>query len=415
MLNILFVHQNFPGQFRHLAAFLSENPKNRVVAIGDINEAGKRFKIPGVKLCCYESPPKTSASTHHYIRDFEKGVRRGQQVCRLALKLKQEGFTPDVIVCHPSWGDGLYLKDVFPDAKLLHYFEFFYRSQGADLNFDPEFMSDLDENLKVRTRNAIQLLSLADADWGLSPTRWQWQQNPPEFRSIISVIFDGINTEEIRPNPLVSLNLTGYGTLTKADEVITFINRGLEPYRGVHTFIRALPEILRRRPNAVVIIVGSDEVSYGKSLKEGTYRQKYLAEIAGTKGLERVFFVGHLPRDQLTSVLQLSAVHVYLTYPFVLSWSMLEAMSAGALVVGSRTQPVQEIIEHGRNGLLVDFFNPLELADAVDNVLTHPDRMSALSEEARRTIQQQYDLKTVCLPQQLELIDQLQNNEIPKI
>jgi glycosyltransferase involved in cell wall biosynthesis len=226
------------------------------------------------------------------------------------------------------------------------------------------------------------------------------------------VIFDGIDTDQICPNLQVTIELNGFGKVTTTDEVITFVSRGLEPYRGIHTFIRSLPEILRRRPNALVIVVGSDEVSYGRALEEETYLHRYLAEIEEKADLSRVYFVGHLPRDQLTKVLQLSSVHVYLTYPFVLSWSMLEAMSAGSVVIGSRTPPVQEVIEDGRNGLLVDFFNPMEIAEAVDRVFNHPDRMRTLREEARQTIRQRYDLKTVCLPKQLELIRALLNNTV---
>ena len=162
----------------------------------------------------------------------------------------------------------------------------------------------------------------------------------------------------------------------------------------------------------MVIVAGSDEVSYGKALKEGTYRHRYLAEIERQADLSRVYFVGRLPRGQLTKVLQLSSAHVYLTYPFVLSWSMLEAMSVGSLVIGSRTPPVQEVIEYGRNGLLVDFFSPMEIAEAIDRVFNHPDRMRTLREDARQTIRQRYDLKTVCLPKQLELIHSLLNNSL---
>jgi glycosyltransferase involved in cell wall biosynthesis len=411
-MRILFVHQNFPGQFKHLASALAADPKNEVVAIGDIKKAGQQLQLPGVKMLCYETPQGVSSSTHNYIHNLEAGIRRGQQVCRLILKLRENGFVPDIICCHPAWGEGLYLKNIFPDAKLLHFYEFFYRARGGDVNFDPEFPNTLDDNLRVRTKNTIQLLSLVDADHGLSPTHWQWSQYPPEFREKISVIFDGIDTDQIRPNPEATIELNGFGKVTSTDEVVTFVSRGLEPYRGIHTFIRALPEILRQRPNALIIIVGTDQVSYGSELETGTYRQKYLTEIEGQADLSRVYFVGHLPREQLTKVLQLSSVHVYLTYPFVLSWSMLEAMSAGALVIGSRTPPVQEVIEDGCNGLLVDFFNPMEIAEVVNRIFNHPDRMKSLREKARQTILQRYDLKTICLPKQVELIHTLLNNSL---
>jgi len=414
-VKVLFIHQNFPGQYRHLAAALAADSGNQVVAVGDAQEAGKRERIPGVHLHCYESSQGATPSTHAYIRNLESGVRRGQQVCRLILKLRAGGFVPDVICCHPGWGEGLYVKDVYPNAKVLGYFEFFYHGTGADVGFDPEFPESLDDQLRVRTKNTVQLLSLASMDWGISPTRWQWSLYPPEYRQKISVIFDGIDTDEIRPAPEISVGLAERIRLTRNDEVITFVSRALEPYRGIHTFIRALPELLRRRPNARVIVVGTDQVSYGKSLEQGSYRRRYLDEIGQKLDLSRVHFTGWLPRHRLNDVLQLSSVHVYLTYPFVLSWSMLEAMSTDTLVIGSRTAPVQEIIEDGRNGLLVDFFQPLEIADAVDRVLSHPDRMQCLRDEARRTIQQNYDLKTVCLPKQLKLLRALADGRFDEL
>lgn len=197
------------------------------------------------------------------------------------------------------------------------------------------------------------------------------------------------------------------GTILRAgDEVVSFVNRNLEPYRGFHSFMRALPEILAARPRAQIVVVGGDAVSYGRAPRDGgTWRARLLAEVGSRLDLARVHFVGKLPYPTLIKLFQVTAAHVYLTYPFVLSWSMLEAMSAGALVIGSRTAPVEEVVQDGRNGLLVDFFSPVEIAQRVIEVLERPARFLELRMNARQTIVQKYDLLSCCLPAQIALAE----------
>lgn len=415
-MNILFVHQNFPGQFKHLAPALAADKANRVVAIADrANFRERAVCVTGIEFHTYPSPKGACAQTHHYLRGLETGVRRGQAVYRMADELRKRGFAPDLICCHPGWGEGLYLKDLFPRAKLLNYFEFFYHAEGVDVGFDPEFPATEDDRLRVRTKNALNLFNLAACDWGIAPTHWQCSLHPPEYRDRISVIFDGIRTDQVIPNPDVAVTLKTGVRLTRADEIITFAARSLEPYRGFHVFLRSLPEILRRRPKAQVLIVGRDDVSYGRVPKSGSYRQLYLNEVGASIDPARVHFLDNLPYRRYLEILQASSVHVYLTYPFVLSWSMLEAMSAGCLVIGSRTAPVEEVLIHGENGLLVDFFSTAQIADAVDQALAHPDRMQQLRDAARRTAVAGYDLKSVCLPRQLALINALAQGVLPSL
>jgi glycosyltransferase involved in cell wall biosynthesis len=406
-MRILFVHQNFPGQYKHLAPALAANSDNQVVAL-TLNQPPS---LPGVQVFRYRLSRGTTQGIHPWVAETETKVVRGEAAARACLQLRQQGFIPDVICAHPGWGESLFLKDVFPNAKLLAFIEFYYRtSQADDMGFDPEFAENsFDALCRVRMKNANNLLSLDSCDWGVSPTQWQWQTIPAIYRNKISVIHDGIDTQGVCPNPKRTITLAVEGlTLTHRDEIITFVNRNLEPYRGFHIFMRALPEILQRHPQAQVLIVGGNEVSYGKRLPDGqTYRQKYLTEVGSRLDLSRVHFLGRIPYNAFVSLLQVSAVHVYLTYPFVLSWSMLEAMSAGCLVVGSATPPVEEVIEDGVNGLLVDFFSPKEIADAVDRVLAHPNRMQQLRQRARQTAIERYDLKTICLPKQIELVETL--------
>ncbi len=413
-MNILFVHQNFPGQYRNLAPILAAEG-HAVVAIGEETNVQRLGSVPNIRIVAYPKPQGASPQTHHYLRDFEAAVRRGQAVARAAISLHQSGFRPDVIYAHPGWGEALYLKDVFPDTPLLCFCEFYYRATGSDVGFDPEYPAQFDDHLRVRTKNTTHLLSLIATDWAISPTHWQARQFPPELQAKLSVIHDGIDTQHVTANPAIQLTLSRDAlTLTRRDEVITFVNRNMEPYRGFHCFMRALPAILQRRPNAHILIVGGDEVSYGKRLPEGqSYRQLLLHEVGARLDMRRVHFLGRIPYNQFLAVLQISSAHVYLTYPFVLSWSMLEAMAAECLVIGSRTPPVEEVIRDGENGLLVDFFAADELVETLDRVLTTPQAFQAVRQQARQTILEQYDLRTVCLPRQRQLIELLASGQVP--
>lgn len=412
-MKILFIHQNFPGQFRHLAAELADDPANTVLAIGEEGHLG-RLGHPRVREIGYKKPNGAGKKTHFYLHDLEAAVRRGQQVVRVCLALAAKGFVPDVVYCHPGWGEGLFLRDVWPHTRLLYFFEFFYNATGFDADFDQEFPRSVDARFRTRIRRANLLTSAQVADWGISPTHWQLSSLPPEYHSKTSVIFDGIDTERVRPDPNAHLHLSEDLVLTRGDEVITFAVRNLEPYRGYHIFMRALPEILRRRPQAQIVIVGGDDVSYGRQPPEGrTWKEVFLNEVQDDLDLSRVHFMGKLPYGRYLDVLRVSSVHLYLTYPFVLSWSMLEAMSAGCLVVGSRTPPVEEVIVDGDNGMLVDFFDVAGFTDAVDRALDHPDRMQALRVNARRTVVRRYDLKKICLPAQIEVIRTLAAGRLP--
>ncbi|MBF0375288.1 MAG: glycosyltransferase family 4 protein, partial [Alphaproteobacteria bacterium] len=360
-MNFLFVHQNMPGQFRHLAAHLARQPENRVVFLTRRDDVA----IGGVTRVTYKPARAPSRETHHYLIRSEDAVLHGQAVARAVVGLKGQGFAPDLVVAHSGWGEALYLRDVLPRTPFLSYCEFYYRSHGADMGFDPSDPPELDSILRARTRNAHLLLSLEACDRGWSPTHWQKSVHPQPFHSRIGVVHEGIDTEFLAPDPQAAFLLPDGAALKKGDEVVTYVARNLEPYRGFPTFIRALPAILAERPAARVVIVGGDQISYGSPPREGgTWRETMLAEVPLDP--ERVHFVGRLPYDRFAALMKVSAVHVYLTYPFVLSWSMLEAMAAGAAVVGSATAPVEEVIDHGRNGLLVDFFSPEQFEQDVE-------------------------------------------------
>ena len=406
-MRILFVHQNFPGQFKHLAPALAADPGNEVVAFTMRNDAPAAWQ--GVRLVSYQASRGTAPNVHPWVVDFETKTIRGEAAFRAALALRESGFSPDVIIAHPGWGESLFLKDVWPDAKLGIYCEFFYHPHGADVGFDPEFpATDPGDVCRLRLKNLNNLLHFESADAGLSPTEWQASTFPEPFRSKITVVFDGIDSDAIAPNPAVGVTLNGNLNLTRNDEIITFVNRNLEPYRGYHIFMRALPEILRRRPNARVLIVGGDDVSYGARPPNGRkWKDVFLAEVQGQLDMSRVHFLGNISYEHFIPVLQLSTVHVYLTYPFVLSWSLLEAMSIGCAIVASDTRPLQGVIKEGDTGKLVDFFDVPGMANKVCDLLDRPDERARLGANARAFARANYDLKAVCLPRQMKWVQQL--------
>lgn len=400
-MRILFLHQSFPGQFRHLVRHFADTGCD-VTFITQPN--GNH--MTGIRRVNYEPNREPMGSTHHYIRDTERSVLYGQGAVRAAIQLAQAGWIPDIIVGHNGWGELLFLKEVFPDTPMLGYFEFYYHANGVDLNFDPEFQTEIDDAMRVRMKNTVNLLGLETCDAGLSPTLWQKSLYPVSAQSKIRVIHDGIDTLTTRPDDNAVLTLPDGTTLSRQDEILTYVARNLEPYRGIHTFLRALPELLARRPNARVVIVGGDGISYGRPSADGrSYREILLDEIS--IDLDRVHFLGQVSYEQFLQVLQISRLHVYLTYPFVLSWSMLEAMSAGCVVLGSATPPVQEVIEDGRNGFLTNFFDHGALATRAAELLADHSSLSAIRAAARHTVVERYDLHTRCLPQHLGFIDEL--------
>ena len=397
----LFIHQNFPGQFVHVAAELARQG-HEVVALGIKGRA-----LPGVKFLRYAPKPPERPSAVEPAIDFETKIVRGLACASVMARLAKGGFVPDVVVAHPGWGEALFCKDVWPRARLVMFAEFFYSAQDSDYNFDPEFTRDtLAGRMRIRMKNTVHLHALHAADAIYSPTQWQASQLPPDYQAKTKVIFDGIDTTVVKPEARAFVELKRAGLkLSNKDEVITFVNRNLEPYRGFHIFMRALPEILRRRTKAHVLIVGNDDVSYGSKPPGGkTWREVMLAEVGNKLPMERVHFLGGLAYGDYLRMVQISTCHVYLTYPFVLSWSCLEALAAGKVVVAGRTKPVQEVIEHGKNGLLFDFFDVPGLAQQVIEVLANPKAFAHLGATARKTVVEQYDLKTRCLPQLLKLI-----------
>ena len=407
-MQLLFVHQNFPGQYKHLLRILAAEKKHRLIGLG-INPL--KTPLPkGVHYIRYQPKRGNTAAIHPLVLETETKCIRGEACAEAACKLKQQGFSPDLICAHPGWGESLFLKDIWPQAPLLSYQEFFYRAFGFDCAFDPEFGSETKTSWQtcatVRMKTAFMHLVLEASDWNITPTAFQRSSFPNVWQSRMSTIHDGIDTDRASPASQQSPLALPDGTVIAAEEpMVTFVNRAIEPYRGCHTFLRSIPALQKQAPNSRIVIVGSPSGDgYGPSpTAAGSWKEQFLNEIAGSYDPARVHFTGHLSHANYLEVLQHSWVHVYLTYPFVLSWSLLEAMSCGCAVVGSATAPVQELIQHEHNGLLTDFFNPTALADAIAHLLKERSLAKQLGKAARETIVNDYSLQA-CLPRQLALL-----------
>jgi glycosyltransferase involved in cell wall biosynthesis len=399
-MRILFLHNHFPGHYQHVAAALAADSRNQVVFI----TKDRNGSIPGVDKRVFAPARPAEAPTHHYVRPFEDAVLHGQAVYRLCERLKREGFVPDLICSHAGFGPSLFIKDAFPNTPLLGYFEWFYHAQGSDADY-LDGPVGADDACRIRSRNAAILMELANCDWGVCPTVFQRGQFPPAFQNKLTLMHDGIDTDFFSPRPGARMVLPGLD-LSGAAEVVTYATRGMEPYRGFPQFMRAADLLLKERPNLHIIVGGDDSVSYSRRPPPGrTYKQILLDELPDLDR-SRLHFVGPLAYPVYRDLLRASDVHVYLTVPFVLSWSLLEALSTGCLVVGADNAAVREVIEPGVNGLLADFFTPADLAAKVASALDQRQAMEPIRATARQRVIERYAL-TDLLPRHLQLIRHL--------
>lgn len=396
-MNLLVLHPNYPGQLGRLAAALAEREGWKVAAIGRGPREPERV-LPA-HYTYYEKYVSGPETDFPPIEAFGQHVRQGRAVAERLQSLRDKGFQPDVIFAHPGWGETMFLRDVYPRARFVAYLEYFYRKIDSDVDFDPEFPAPDHDLQYVSLRNATNLLAFAAADDCVTPTHWQASGFPPNIRQALTVLHEGVETGKAVPKPDAALSLPGGGTVSRSDEILTYVARSLEPYRGFHVVMRLLPELLQQRPHLKVLVVGNDGVSYGRSPGDAmTWRQKMLEEVGDRVDLSRVFFLGQLPYADYLNVLQVSTVHLYLTYPFVLSWSLLEAMSIGCAVVASSTGPADEVIEHGKNGRLCGFFDREALVSCISGLLDDRVEAARLGAAARQSIISRYDFDTLIYP-----------------
>ncbi|MBL4757792.1 MAG: glycosyltransferase [Rhizobiales bacterium] len=410
-MNILFIHQNFPAQYKHILNWLA-NDSGQLAEKHQIVFLTQKEEIPDVStynILRYKPDHVPPADVYPYSADFEKCCANGAKIADVCRNLEGQGFKPHIVIGHSGWGEMLFIKDLWPDVPVLSYFEYYYGVKGGAVGFDPEFpISDVMPFI-MSARNAVNHLSHTGCDLGQTATKWQKNGYPKSFHDKIKVCHEGIRTDLCVPNPNARVNLGRVAKpVTRGDEVFTYMARNLEPVRGYHSFMRALPTILDARPNARVLIIGGKDVSYGRSLPDGhSYRGMLEQEVGDRIDWSRVHFLGRVPYEVYLAVIQLSRCHIYLTVPFVPSWSLMESMSMQATIVASDVAPVREIITDEKTGFLVDFFSPEEIAAKVIEVLAHKNHYAQIGKAARAHIVSKYDFHNVALKGNLRLMNRL--------
>ena len=412
-MKLLFVHQNMPGQYREMMAWLVAQNAAAAARGGPVHELAfltqrQNYEAPaGLTKILYRPHHRPGDKAYGLSKVWEEGTGAGfGAVEALKAHEAQTGFRPDLIIGHTGWGEMLFVKSLWPDVPVLGFFEYYYNLTGAAVGFDPEEPLTPHTPYLLAARNAVPDAMLHLCDRLTAPTQWQADLFPRLFHENMYVCHDGIRPDTLRPDPAVSVTLGRAGRVTRDDEIFTYVARNMERMRGFHVFMRALPRILKARPKARVIIIGGNNTSYGKkSSTEGGFRAELEAEVGAEVDWSRVHFVGQVPYADFQQIVQISRCHIYLTQPFVLSWSLLESMAMEAPIVASDVAPVREAITHGETGLLVDYFQPEALADQVSEVLARqaadPAAYDGMRRAARAHVVKTYDFETVCLPRHL--------------
>lgn len=403
-MRVLLLHPNFPGQFRQLAPALKA-AGHAVVGVGAREEP---WADTGVAYHSCGGTPHHDLRLHNPEMRLTAQLAHGRRVAGTLRELRDGGWHPDVVLVHPFWGDVLFLDDVFPEVPLVALLELDF--QGLNLeSFDPEFgkTAEGDFGANLALRQWADQMAIRRMQQGVTATAFQRSSFPSWQQPRIEVIHEGVDLAQCRPDPLARITLPNGLCLQRGDPVVSFGSRSLEPLRGIASFLRCLPMLQQGQPNLQVVVVGQDGHSYGPPPPPGvaSWKELLMRELGDRVNWNQVHFTGHLPYEQLLRLFQVTQAHVYLTYPYVLSWSLLEAMACGAPVVGSATAPVQEVIEHGVNGWLVPFFEPEALADQLLTILNRPIDPS-IRLRARQTVAQRYNVQE-CTARMMALLSQV--------
>lgn len=388
--SILFSHQNFPAQFGGFGHYLAQSGWDVTFATSRVSGAPP----PGCRILQMKPHREPSESVHRFAYGLEKAMINGQAFANSCIQAREEnGLVPDIVFAHSGWGSGTFCKAVWPDCKYVSYVEWFYRWPAVDMPKHSAQADDEDRRAHALARNAPILLDLAEADLVYCPTQFQASQFPEKFRYNMIVQHDGVDTDKLRPNPSLSVDIEN-GPLPKDAELLTYATRGMEPHRGFPEFMRAVSELQKQRPKLHTIIGGEDRVAYGQKLPEGeSWKKRMLAEL--DLDLSRIHFVGHLPHAEYVKLLQATDVHVYLTVPFVLSWSLVEAMSVACPLVASRNKAVSEVLADGESALLVRNEQVSEIVSAVQKILENKGLAAELGKTAREVATTSYSSKWI--------------------
>jgi glycosyltransferase involved in cell wall biosynthesis len=387
LVQVLFVHPNFPGQFGPCATRLASEPGVEVVFVS------QRAEGMHAGIRCIRAVPRGGAThaNHYCSRTFENAVWSAHAVHVACAS--SEGLAPDVIVGHSGFGTTTFLSDLY-SCPVINLFEYWYRGHESDLDFRPEYPPEPLDRLRAITRNAMILLDLQAGTLGYAPTHWQRDLFPEPWRSKLRVLHDGIDTDFWRRRER-STQVCGVD-LPAGRPVITYVSRGLEAMRGFDVFMRFAEQLARTRPDALFLVVGEERTHYGndtKHISAPSFKQHVLSEVTGE--VPQVHFLGKVSRDQLVEVFSVSDLHVYLTVPFVLSWSLLDAMACECAVLVSDTGPLDEVIGSSEVGERIAFGDVDAMYEAASELLDDSPRRLEMGRAARRLVEQRYATEVI--------------------
>lgn len=399
-MRILFIHKNFPAQFGAWGQWLAAQGHNVVFATERTDARSTAFQV-----VTYKPHRAPTDGIHHYLAGTEAGILASQGLVRTALAMTAKGYRPDVVIAHSGWGGGTFVKDIWPACRYIPYFEWYYHWPPQDATAHDDYGDNtLDRAMRCRGRNLPFLMDFDAADAVLCPTRFQASQFPDWMGAKLHVSHDGIDTDLHAPGPR-NTDLLDDLAIPHDAEIMTWITRGMEPARGFPEMMGALATLQKSRPNLHAIIVGEDRVAYGARGDAISWKQKMLD--AHDLDTSRLHFTGLVPRPRMIEILRLGHLHLYLTAPFVLSWSFLEAMACGCLLVASDCAPVREFLDDGKTGLLTDMNDPHDLSAMIARALDEQDALSPLRHAAREAIVSRLDAKTIAYPERQRFLDRV--------
>ena len=405
-MKLLFVHQNMPGQYREFIQWLADQKQHEIVFLTQRNNPPE---FEGVRAVVYKTHHNAPKDTYGLSKTWETAAGAGFGAALALQQIVKDGFQPDIIIGHVGWGEMTFFREILPDTPMIGFFEYFYSVRGGPVGFDPNSPVSDHAPFIMHGHNVVPHMNIEAVDLGHSPTFWQRNRFPKSFHDKIYVCHDGIRTDKLKPNPNAKVTLGRLDRpLTADDEIVTYMARNLEATRGYQQFMRAVPHLQKARPNARILVIGGNEASYGKKSEHpGGLRGEMEAEVGHLINWDRLHFLGQVPFESYQNIIQISSCHLYLSMPFVLSWSLLESMAMQATIVASDVDPVREAVTHGETGLLVDFFDPEGIAAQVADVLARPKDYAHLGPAAREHVVKTYDFNTVCLPEHIRRINSL--------
>ena len=383
-MHLLLIHQNFPGQFRDLApAWLASG--HQVTAIGSTSAAPTGHQWHGLQYLQYRFEEKPSH------------LERGSAVAKLVQQLIEQDHPPDLVMSHSAWGESLCLRRVCRDVPWISYPELWGNPRSLGFGFDQSLDGLTPEATRFSSANLITELALLQSSASVVASRSQLLSFPKSLQHRLTLQPEGVDLQRIKPDASACLTIPKMGLEFRAGQpLVTFISRHLEPLRGLRQMLMAWPLVSQTIPEAQLLLVGGKGQGYSLQRPKGqNHLEDALNNLPDTTNRRTIHCLGRLPYEEMLTLLQCSACHVALSYPYTLSWSVLEALSCGVPVISNPDSPISvELGDDANKALaLVPFDDIASLSLKTIELLQHPQRARAMGAAGRSWIEQNASLE----------------------